>query len=68
MSDENKESKIKVEDLAQPEQELTDEEAKKVQGGAFTGGVRVATGDVNGDGSVKSGPHVKVFDGRTGAE
>jgi hypothetical protein len=42
---------------------------------AFAGGVRVATGDVNGDGTpdivTGSGPgtaaHVKVFDGRTGA-
>ena len=61
MSDEQKERRINLENLPQDEQELTAEEAKKVQGGiimANTEGdfiaskpteVRVATGDVNGD-------------------
>ena len=33
MSDEKKESKVKVNDLPEPEQELTDEEANQVKGG-----------------------------------
>jgi len=59
MTEENKESRVNIEDLAQAEQELTPEEAQKVQGGtgfkvmpygSFQGGVRVATGDINNDG------------------
>lgn len=44
--------------------------------GSFTGGVRVAAGDVNGDGSADiitgpgngAAPHVKIFSGSTGTE
>jgi hypothetical protein len=62
MSEENKENRINVEDLPQEERELTPEEAKDVKGGVIMantegdfhvkstpGGIRVATGDVNGD-------------------
>lgn len=57
MSDEQKESRIKVDDLPQAEQELTPEEAKEVQGGAtraVTPGIRTGgTNAVMGDGSVR---------------
>ncbi len=33
MSDEKQESRIKVDDLPEPEQELTDEDAKNIKGG-----------------------------------
>lgn len=33
MSDENQESRVKVEDLPAAEQELTDEESKNIKGG-----------------------------------
>jgi hypothetical protein len=44
MADEKQESKIKVENLPQPEQELTPDEQKQVQGGTQAG---------FGDGSVR---------------
>lgn len=45
MSEEKKESRIKVEDLPQPEKELSPEEQQDVQGGAHTGGVNVLLAD-----------------------
>lgn len=67
-----KSPRTNIEDLPRAEQELTPEEARKVQGGftpygGFQGGVRVAIGDVNSDGKddiiVGAGPgstsHVK---------
>ena len=56
-------------------EELNEAELDHVSGGAFqpnfTGGVRVATGDINGEGTpdiitgagAGGGPHVKIFDG-----
>jgi hypothetical protein len=41
MSDEKKETRIKVEDLPQAEQELTSEEAKEVKGGESRPGVGI---------------------------
>jgi hypothetical protein len=47
MSDEQKESRIKVEDLPKEEQELTTEEAKEVKGGT-EGRTRLIIGDDQG--------------------
>ena len=61
-----------IDDLTvnQINEELSDEQSKEILGGGFGGGVYVAAGDVNGDGTpdiitgaaTVSG-HVKVFDG-----
>jgi hypothetical protein len=60
MSNEQKESRIKVDDIQQPDKELSPEEAKKVQGGIFddpfffdTNAVKaVDSSTQQGDGSV----------------
>jgi hypothetical protein len=67
MSDEQKEKRIKIEDLPKEEQELTPEEANEVKGGAeVVPWLWVkATDDVNKDGIVATGsdfgsaPHIK---------
>jgi hypothetical protein len=67
MSEENKEIRIKVEDLPQAEQELTSEESKEVKGGAeVVPWLWVkAPGEVNKDGIIATGsdvgsaPHIK---------
>jgi prepilin-type processing-associated H-X9-DG protein len=71
MSDEQKKSRIKIEDLPQAEEELTPEEAKEVQGG-HGGGVNVllADGSVrfasSTDGTSK-GPTDNIVGGAAGA-
>jgi hypothetical protein len=51
--EEEKESRVNIENLPQAEEELTSDEAKEVHGGLLAStygrGVRVAAGDVNGD-------------------
>jgi hypothetical protein len=74
MSDEQKENRIKVEDLPQAEQELTPEEAKEVQGGQSSPGVGIlrsldggktwdattqSTDDIITGAGSGGGPHVK---------
>ncbi len=51
---ENKESRIKVDDLAEPEKELTAEEAKSVKGGVFSELAGISSFK-SADGSVKPG-------------
>jgi FG-GAP repeat len=70
-------TRIKIDDLPLNE-ELEHAQSKAICGGwapfaGFVGGVRVASGDVNGDGTadlitaagVGGGPHVKVFSAQT---
>lgn len=47
MQEEKKESRINIEDLPKPEQELTDEEAKKVHGGLASIQDQTAKSDKN---------------------
>ena len=59
MSEENKETRINIEDLPEAERDLAPEEAKDVKGGVIMANTEgdfhvvskppVATGDVNGD-------------------
>jgi prepilin-type processing-associated H-X9-DG protein len=56
MSEEKKPSRIKIEDLPQPEKELSPEEQQDVKGGAHTGGVNV----LMADGSVRQ---ISITDG-----
>ena len=57
MSEESDESRIKIEDLPQEEQELTADEARDVQGGE--GRTRLIIGEDQGVFGSGGGPHVK---------
>jgi hypothetical protein len=61
MSEENKESRVKVEDLPQAEKELTAEEAKEVQGGNGTGALLNVSGTNTWDAS-RQRTVVKIID------
>ena len=62
MSDEQRESRINIEDLHQKEQELTPEESKEVQGGS-DGQTRLLVGQDQGVyGLGGASGHVKVID------